>query len=408
MTLIRKCSLICAAALMAVLLTTSIKAAPLLKPGQRLVFLGDSITQQRIYTRYVMNYFAMRYPGSQFSFRNAGIGGDQASWAVGRIDRDVLSLKPEVVTICFGVNDVGYKPFTQEAYDAYIDSLKAMIVKLKQAGVQVVLLTSNVVDDVTVASFKPFLNEALSQFRDGVMALAREERVPIFDLYALMMDIQTRSKADDQWFSMFLDGVHPNNAGHSLIALALLKALGAIEQPATLTVDASRKQFRAEKCKLTNLKISASSVSFIRTDDALPVWFDANAAVIRKYIDLTDELNKYMFKVSGLSKGNWRLKVQGTIIGTFPSEALAAGVNLAAYDGPWMQMGRSVNAISLAQEDFYLSNWRISRDQMPDTVLTPDQAATANRQMDTLAALMEKTRMDSTSNRSWTWQLEKL
>ncbi len=407
MTLIRKCSLVCAAALMAVLLTMSLKAAPLLKAGQRLVFLGDSITQQRIYTRYVMNYFTMRYPGSSFSFRNAGIGGDQASWAVDRIDRDVLSLKPDVVTICFGVNDVGYKPFTQEAYDAYIGSLKAMIVKLKQAGVQVVLLTSTVVDDDTVASFKPFLNEALSQFRDGLMALAREERVPIYDLYALMMDIQTRAKADDKWFTMFLDGVHPNNAGHSLIALALLKALGAIEQPATLTVDASSKQFSAEKCKLTNLRVSERRLSFTRTDDALPVWFDANAAVIRKYIDLTNEINRYMFKVSGLSKGNWRLKVQNTVIGTFSNEALAAGVNLATYDGPWMQMGKSVNAISQAQEDFYLNNWRISRDQLPDTVLTSDQTATAKQQMGTLAALMETTRLEAVAHRCWNWNLEK-
>ncbi|MHB1461628.1 MAG: SGNH/GDSL hydrolase family protein [Armatimonadota bacterium] len=408
MTLIRKCSLICAATLMAMLLTMSLKAAPLLKPGQRLVFLGDSITQQRIYTRYVMNYFTMRYSGSSFSFRNAGIGGDQASWAVDRIDRDVLSLKPDVVTILFGVNDVGYKPFTQEAFDAYIGSLKKMIEKLKKAHVQVVLLTPTVVDDDVNTGFKPFLNEALDRFRDGVLALAGEEKLPVYDLHALMMDIQTRAKADDPKFTMIPDSVHPNNAGHSLIALAMLKALGGIELPATLTVDASSKRITAVKCRLTNLRISTSSISFKRTDDALPTWFDANAAVIRKYIDLTNEINRYMFTVSGLSQGSWKLTVQDTVIGTFTSEALAAGVNLAAYDGPWMQMGKSVNAISQAQEDFYLNNWRVSRDQMPDTVLTPDQAATAKRQMDTLAALMEKTRLDATANRTWYWNLEKL
>ena len=408
MAIVRKSSFVCVLTLVTVLYSMSLNAAPLLKPGQRLVFLGDSITQQRIYTRYVMNYFTLRYPGSRFSFRNVGIGGDQASWAVGRIDRDVLSLKPDVVTICFGANDVGYKPFTQEAFDDYINSLKTMIETLKKAHIQVVLLTPTVVDDVTVASFKPFMNEALSMFRDGALALAREQKIPAYDLHALMMDVQTRAKVDDQWFTIFLDGVHPNNAGHSLVALAVLRALGAIEQPASLTVDAGSKQFQAEKCRLTNLRISERMLSFTRTDDALPTWFDSNTTSIRKYIDISNELNRYMFMVSGLSKGSWKLTVQDTVIGTFTSEALATGVNLAVYDGPWMQMGRSVNAISKTQEDFYLSNWRISRDQMPETVLTADQTAAAKMQMDNITALMENTRLDATANRTWNWKLEKL
>ena len=59
------------------------KADPPLKSGDRVVFLGDSITEQKIHTRYVMNYFTLRYPGLDVTFRNAGMGGDSAgaAWA---------------------------------------------------------------------------------------------------------------------------------------------------------------------------------------------------------------------------------------------------------------------------------------------------------------------------------------
>ena len=87
----------------------------MLKPGDRMVSLGDSITEQRIYTRYVMDYFALRYPGQKIEFRNAGWVSDTAVGGLKRLQRDVLDLKPTVVSICYGVNDAGvtsYKPET--------------------------------------------------------------------------------------------------------------------------------------------------------------------------------------------------------------------------------------------------------------------------------------------------------
>jgi lysophospholipase L1-like esterase len=75
----------------------------LLEDGDHMVFLGDSITQQRIYTRYVMNYFALRHPDMGITFRNAGVGGDTSWGSLKRLDKDVLDLKPDVVSICFGM-----------------------------------------------------------------------------------------------------------------------------------------------------------------------------------------------------------------------------------------------------------------------------------------------------------------
>src|SRR6185503_8699193 len=105
--------------------------------GDRVVFLGDSITEQRLYTTYIEAYALTRHPQWRLTFRNVGWGGDTA-WlrqrahpdesklfaadaaaqqkmvedAVGRgLRRDVLPLKPTAVTIDFGMNDHSYQAF---------------------------------------------------------------------------------------------------------------------------------------------------------------------------------------------------------------------------------------------------------------------------------------------------------
>src|SRR5688572_18385548 len=76
-----------------------------LKSGDTLVFLGDSITHQCLYTQYVEDYFYTRYPKRRIHFHNAGVGGDRATNALARFDEDVASFKPKYVTILLGMND---------------------------------------------------------------------------------------------------------------------------------------------------------------------------------------------------------------------------------------------------------------------------------------------------------------
>ena len=85
-----------------------------LKDGDRVVFYGDSITEQREYTARVEEFVLSRFPAWNVSFVHAGVGGDtvRGGWA-GEIDerlsRDVIPFKPTVVTIMLGMNDGGYK-----------------------------------------------------------------------------------------------------------------------------------------------------------------------------------------------------------------------------------------------------------------------------------------------------------
>ena len=61
------------------------------QPGSLVVFLGDSITHQGLYTQYLENFFYTRYPELGIRFRNAGVAGDSISDALARFDVDVAS-----------------------------------------------------------------------------------------------------------------------------------------------------------------------------------------------------------------------------------------------------------------------------------------------------------------------------
>src|SRR5713226_4010049 len=79
-----------------------------LKKGDVVVVMGDSITEQRLYSNYLELWSQTRFPSYNLVFRNVGIGGDTSGGGNGRFKRDVLSFKPTVLTVDFGMNDGRY------------------------------------------------------------------------------------------------------------------------------------------------------------------------------------------------------------------------------------------------------------------------------------------------------------
>ena len=157
---------------------TAVRAEPLLHSGDRLVFLGDAITQQGVYTRYLLNCFALQTPGVVVSFRNAGFTGDgecdRAPGGLRRLERDVLSLKPTWVCIAFGMNDAGFQAFDQHRYDEFLTAMTAIIHELKQRQIKVIVMTPGCVapgfqrNGIDGSGY----NAVLRRYADGVKELA--------------------------------------------------------------------------------------------------------------------------------------------------------------------------------------------------------------------------------------------
>src|ERR1700739_1960025 len=116
------------------------------KKGDRIVFLGDSITEQYQYSSCIELYLTTRFPDWDLTFINAGIGGDTANGGAGRFASHVLAEKPTAVTIDFGMNDGGYGGLDPKRVELYVQKTDAMLDAAKKAGVRVALISPNAVE----------------------------------------------------------------------------------------------------------------------------------------------------------------------------------------------------------------------------------------------------------------------
>src|ERR1041384_2453189 len=108
-----------------------------LKNGDRVVFYGDSITDQRLYTTFTETYVVTRFPKLNVTFVHSGWGGDRVTGGGGgpidhRLNRDVLFYKPTVMTIMLGMNDGSYRSFDEKIFSTYTTGYQHIIDSVKK------------------------------------------------------------------------------------------------------------------------------------------------------------------------------------------------------------------------------------------------------------------------------------
>src|SRR6266496_2524944 len=96
------------------------------KDGDTIVVMGDSITEQHLYSNYLEMWSVCRFPKRNLTFRNVGIGGDRSPGGNNRFKRDVLAHKATVLTVDFGMNDGNYKPFDDKTFQVYMKGLQGI------------------------------------------------------------------------------------------------------------------------------------------------------------------------------------------------------------------------------------------------------------------------------------------
>ena len=86
---------------------------PELERGDRVVFLGDSITHAGHYVEPIESMLWCTFPELELEFFNAGVSGDVAAQAAERLDAEVICHDPDLVFVLLGMNDAGYVPFEE-------------------------------------------------------------------------------------------------------------------------------------------------------------------------------------------------------------------------------------------------------------------------------------------------------
>ncbi len=342
-----------------------------LKDGDRVVFYGDSITEQRLYTTYAETYVVTRFPRLNVSFVHSGVGGDRVTggWA-GPIDlrltRDVFAYKPTVMTIMLGMNDGSYRAFDPEIFKTYATGYQHILDSIKSTlpGVRLTLIQPSPYDDVTrPAGFEGGYNAVLVRYGQFVKDLTQKERFDVADLNASVVAALEKAKATDAEIAkkIIADRVHPGPSGHLLMAEALLKAWNAPALVTAVEIDAAKAQtVRTENTAVRHVK-EAGGLTWAQDDKALPMPLDLKDPVFKLALQSSDflqALDWQPLKVTGLKSQRYLLKIDGEEVGTFSRQQLEEGLNLAELATPMVKQAQAVHDLTVKHNNVHAARWR--------------------------------------------------
>lgn len=251
--------------LVAILASVIAHAAPLVQSGQTVAFLGDSITQQGAassggYVRLVASGLAAN--GIEITVVPAGISGHKSDQMLARLEKDVLSKKPDWMTLSCGVNDVWHQSRGAGILlEDYKKNITAILDKCKAAGVKVMILTAT---QINLPVDNP-LNTKLVDYNAFLRDIAKERDLPLADLNAAMAAEQDALKASGIKRSLTTDGVHMNLYGNLMMARGVLKTFGLDAAQQAKTEAAWRQIPDAYQ---TTVKVSLSIAEMERLEKA--------------------------------------------------------------------------------------------------------------------------------------------
>ena len=183
------------------------------EPGVSIAFLGDSVTQgcfevyidskndietrfdkTSAYHNYLAKIFSVLYPNVPINIINAGISGDNAPHALTRLERDVLKYNPDLVVVCFGLNDCGSG---LEKINDYTTALSEIFDKISETGSEIIFMTPNMMCqhlscDIKEEKIKECAKGILKSQNEGVLdayidaakQLCKDKNITVCDCYA--------------------------------------------------------------------------------------------------------------------------------------------------------------------------------------------------------------------------------
>jgi len=359
-------ALLCVGAPIVCLSQTSVHADTILKSGDRVVFYGDSITEQTLYTRYIQQYIDCRYPNLKIHFYNAGWSGDTAGGALGRLDRDVLILKPTVVTLFFGMNDGGYQAVNPDLTAAYTKNMEGIITALQAKNVRVIVFTPGSVDPEKQQARlgDTHYNDTLAGLAQVAITLAKKHNCTYVDVHDPMLAYRTAERLKDPNFSLTPDGIHPFPYGHMLMTSIMLTGFNVDPLPPIGSVDVTKG--RGDGLSVTSNQ--NGSVTLAETKAGIvPFWFDAGIASTMKDSGF-DKFAEQQLTVKGLSEGTYDVVIDGQQAGEYSSDDLAAGVRVP---GTYSSAGQKIYDLINAKENLYYMTWRNIRLPLDGEAVLP-------------------------------------
>lgn len=210
---------------------------PFFQKGQTVLFQGDSITDcgrdredlsslALGYPKKVAEIYQNLFKDNEITFINKGISGNRTSDLLAHYEEDFKDIQPDFISILIGINDVWRKydrndPTSPEAFKAHYTKLLSDI-KEDMPHAKIMLIEPFVLHSLPE---RATWHEDLDPKIQIVRELAREFADYYLPMDGIFANLCTRNYTPDE---LALDGVHPTDLGHSVIAYEYLKLLGII------------------------------------------------------------------------------------------------------------------------------------------------------------------------------------
>lgn len=367
---------------------------PLPKRGDFIAMGGDSITYMSRYSVMVEMYLLAARPDLDLSVMKIQrwCGGSADEYARETLEQELVPARPNIFTVCFGMNDGGGAKLTAETVQRYEKALTKIVERNRTNGTTTVLCSPGVVDEfsyenlqLTAAAFNAangtpsatasagdnvaaaVYNQTLAGLRDAAKRVAETQKMPFADIHAAMWQVMQAAKAGygtswpprislrrpERRAILCDDGIHPDTAAHIPMAYAVLKAMGFDGDIGSITLDWSNGTVAADSAQTA--KVVAKGRIDVESSRLPMCFFDDSAMsggypsvpcrYVLQYCPFNEDLNRYRLKVSGLPNKPVRV-TWGERALFFTREQLENGINLAAQfpDNPFCPVMRSLDA----------------------------------------------------------------
>ena len=218
--------------------------------NKRVLFLGNSITQNGLYVSFIEYALHKQYPNQKIDIISIGLGSETVSCLTEsdhpfprpclseRLDRAIKAVQPDLIIATYGINDGIYHPPAAARLMAYQKGIQSLIQKAKTSNTELVLLSPTPFDALPITkrlatinapdfSYKtPYENydEVLAEYSHWLNTL-EETVLKVIDWHTAINQAIIEKRKTNPTFSYTKDGIHPNEAGHLLMAQLFLKGL---------------------------------------------------------------------------------------------------------------------------------------------------------------------------------------
>ena len=315
---------------------TGLSGDLILKKGDRVAIVGDSITEQKMYSKYMELYLLACVPELDLTMYQFGWSGQTAPGFAGRMEGDMVPWKPTLVTTCFGMNDGRYVPYTDAIGKDYEAGTSRIQARCRKLGARMIVGGPGPVDSETYKRNEPDAdqpyNDNLAKLSEIAGHLAKSNNFVYAELHPAMMKVMQEAKTalGKEYHVCGGDGVHPGANGQLVMAYTFLKAMGLDGAIGTVTVDMTGNATATKGHRVLSSADGKVEIESTR----YPFCFYGNekdpngTRSILPFLPFNADLNRYLLVVKNLSEPmadvTW-----GKTTKTFANADLKTGINLA-------------------------------------------------------------------------------